>query len=196
MLEPKSEAEDSASGKREKEIMKVNGVMLREAISLWEMRRDASAKRFPTAFYAKDAEVLSKKWESPSVFMDEFMVAEANIAKLQAVQARYNLDTTVSFMSGGETHKLSLCEAVKRQGGLNRAANMWKEQTKEIEDKYDSHRMAYGDKNGEYPARRMTHREVVDSTAKMVSLTAALRGAIAVGNTREMEFDIAPSLFE
>lgn len=176
--------------------MKINGVMLREAITVWEMRRDASAKRFPNAFFAKDAEVLSGKWESPTVHMNNFMLAEGNIAKLQAVQARYNIETMVSFSNGGQTEKMSLCEAVKRQGGLNRAANMWREQTKQEEDKYESHRMAYADKAQEYPSRRVSLRESVDSAARMVTLAAALRGAVAVGNTREMEVDLSPSLFE
>lgn len=176
--------------------MKINGVMLREAISVWEMRRDAAAKRFPKAFFAKDAEVLSGKWESPAVHMNDFMIAERNIATLQSIQSRYNLDTSVSFSFGGETQKMSLCEAVKRQGGLNRAANMWREQTKEEEDKYESHRMAYADKNQEYPTRRVNLRETVDSAARMVNLAAALRGAVAIGNTREVEVDLPQSLFE
>jgi hypothetical protein len=176
--------------------MNINGVTIREALKRWEMRREAAVRRFNSSFFAKPSDIAAKKATNPDEIMKEFERCEDAVATLQAVQARYNLETSVSFQFNGKNVRMSLTEAVKRVGGAGRAENMWRAQTVTPEDPFENQRYAYGDKNVEFQIRQMDLKMVVERAANASSFAGALRGAIASGNTREMDVDVNPALFE
>jgi hypothetical protein len=176
--------------------MKVNGVTLREALKRWEMRREAAVRRFNSSFFAKPSDIAAKRSTNPDEVMREFQRCEQAIADLQEVQARYNLSTTVAFQHGGKSVTMSLTKAVKLIGGAGRAENMWRAQTATADDPFENQKMAYGDKNVEWQVRQLPLNDVVDRAANAATFAGALRGAIAIGNTREMDADVNPALFE
>lgn len=176
--------------------MKVNGNTLREAIHRWEMRREALIRQFNPSFFAKPSAIAAKNATQPETVAKDYIRCEEAIAKLQAIQAKYNVDTTVSFEVEGKQHRMSLSEAVKRIGGAGRLENLWRQASLQAEDQYETQRMMYSDKNMEWPVRTMAIKDIVDRATSASLFTGALRGAIAVGNTREMDFDINPELFK
>ena len=95
--------------------MKINGYSLRTAIRNCETERDASVA------------VLSQSLrghEGPTTedLMVKIEVSEKRIARLQAFQTRYNLEVVIDMGS----EKISMAEAVKRIGGIERVSAHWR----------------------------------------------------------------------
>ena len=163
--------------------MKVNGIQLKSAIKLWEIRRDALTKRFDTTFFARKEEVK----DHPTKVMDELINCESMIAVLQSAQAKYNQATTITLNHNGSV-KMSLCEGIKRVGGANRVVKLWSNQIGQPEDKYEHYRLSpSSEREVSYPERKMSIADTVTKAAEATSYATALTGAIAMGNTRVME---------
>lgn len=129
---------------------------------------------------------------APEKVMQQFLDAEAAIAKLQVAQTRYNLMVTVSL----ESETITLCEAVKRIGGLGRAEKMWRTATGAKPDRY-----GYNDDVRDPNQVRATETISVNDAAAKASAQAKiagrLRAAIATANAREVEIEsLDASLFE
>lgn len=180
----------------------VNGVTLREALKRWEMRREAVAKQFDGSFFKRPAEVEKARKSGglvgPEAVATEFARCERAVATLQAAQARYNLDTTVSVAVGGETLRMSLAEAVKTVGGLGRIEAMWRKAANAVDDPYENQRIHYSetDRKIDWPERQLALHKVVERATEAANHTGAVRGAIAVGNTREMLMTLDPDLLK
>lgn len=95
--------------------MKVNGYSLRTAIKNRETERDAAIASLTNS-------ISGETGPSPEELMNKIEKCEEDIAKLQAFQTRYNLAVTVEFSS----EKISMAEAVKRIGGIERVSAQWK----------------------------------------------------------------------
>lgn len=95
--------------------MKVDGYSLKNAIKRREAARTAAAASLMTSLH---------NTEGPSTeeLMEAIEKCERDIARLQAFQTRYNLSVVISFSS----ENISMAEAVKRVGGLERVAAHWR----------------------------------------------------------------------
>jgi hypothetical protein len=174
--------------------MKVNGHQLREAIKRWEMKRETVLRGFDKSFFRKKSEETKK---SPIEIAAEFKKCEFIIAKLQAAQTRYNIETTVEFVEDSSLMKISLCEAVKRIGGYGRLESMWRKASLQEEDPNEDMKMRYSESTKiEWPVRVTSIETAVAEATQINLVCGSLRGAIAQGNTREMDFsDLMPEYF-
>src|SRR5262245_11682795 len=98
--------------------MKVTGHGIRLALRQWSAKRDALAVQFEASLYAFPGE----NRPSPADVMDRLYRAERAVASLQELQARYNVAVTVTV--AGES--ITLCEAIKRTGGVGRMEKAWR----------------------------------------------------------------------
>lgn len=169
--------------------MKITGYALREAIKLQELRRDTAARAFNGSLKAFPGETK----ETPQAVVESFLWAETAIAKLQTAQARYNL--SVAFDIDGRI--ITLSEAIKRIGGISRAEKMWRTAAGPKPDRYNS----YGNDDEIDPSKvravpMITAAKAIEQASVVAKLAGSLRAAIATGNTKEVELDLDPALFE
>ena len=170
--------------------MKVTGYMLREALKAQELRRDTAANAFPGSLKKFENETK----EAPTVIVQDFLDAEDAIAKLQIVQARYNLHVQVTV--GGT--RMPLAEAVKRLGGVSRAEKMWRTATGSAPDRYASfHNVDERNKDVMVARSTITPADAVKFAQTASKNTGFFRAAIAVGNAVEFEAEgLDPKLFD
>lgn len=170
--------------------MKATGWALKEAIKQQELRRDTAHRSFAGTLKC----FADESKQSPDSVVKQFLEAEQAIAKLQVAQARYNLMVTVTLGS----EQITLCEAVKRIGGLGRAEKMWRTATGSKPDRYGG----YGNDDVRDPTqiRAQSTISVSDAAARasaQAKEAGRLRAAIATANSRELEIEsLEGSLFE
>ena len=163
----------------------VSGYKIREAIRQLEVKKSALRNQFNSAFYVfEDEDKLA-----PVEIGNAIDVIESQIARLQEVQARYNLEVQVPF-KGDE---ISLLRAIKLVGGKGRIEGMWRKVSNP-----KSRRYSYDDNVGGPSERRddvtvskavMKDSECTDEAIKSMELAGALRAAIANGNTTQLSMD-------
>lgn len=174
--------------------MKVNGYKLKEAIKRWENRKAPLLREFQSSFFRKP----SQKGRSPEDISKDILNVEEAIASLQEAQAKYNLNTTVSYFLFGEEKRLSLLSAVKLIGGIGRVEGLWKAESSKDEDPYDNQKLHYGQTNTQYewPQRTMPLKDVIEKANQQNVYVTALRSGIAEANSKELDIDIKPELFQ
>lgn len=172
--------------------MKVTGYKLREAIKEWELRRDAAQESFDGTLAKFDDEAK----ESPLVVMETINKCEKIIAHLQTVQVAYNLSVRVDVL--GE--QISLAEAVKRVGGVERSELMWRNAMRALAParSYSRNRLTYGGAvaNQEEMAKAtLTQADAREQTSLAAKMVGAVKAAIATGNCFELDItDLNPEL--
>jgi hypothetical protein len=168
--------------------MKVNGYMLREAIKMHELRRDTAAAAFLGSLKKFENETKSP----PGEIVAAFLAAEDTIAKLQMVQARYNLHVAITVRGA----RITLAEAVKRLGGMSRVEKMWRSATGA---KIDRYAFNADERN---PGMLVAKPTIATTEAMKLAEAAAkatgeYRAAIATGNAHEFEAEtLDPKLFD
>lgn len=169
--------------------MKVTGYTLREALRLWQLRRDTAAGQFPKVLTAFKGEGKP----SPETIGANVLSAETAIATLQAAQAQYNSSVRVPVAGGRE---LTLLECIKRIGGLGRVEKLWRTAATVKEDRY-SLTDSKTRKTDEIVAERTVSYEAAGAkAAEYGKLLGKYREAIAVGNAREVDIDLDAALLE
>lgn len=170
--------------------MKITGYKLREALKEWELRRDGAIEAFDGSL----TKFADETKETPNEIASTIVNCDKAIARLQTVQAAYNL--TVSLEVEGE--KISLCEAVKRVGGAERIEKTWRNAMRQVASGRSSVRNRYLAASGvtqEEAKATLTHAEARVSTSVAAKTVAKLRSAIAAGNAMEIDVvDLDPSL--
>lgn len=169
--------------------MKITGYKLRETIRMWELRRKMSEENFDKSLHTFDGEDV----EDPQTIMVNFKHADDAVANLQTAQAMYNLSVKVNVL--GE--EMTLCEAVKRVGGAGRVEKLWRTAAVNKVDNY-SYRNDLVRNADEVRARRtITFQQAGELASKAAKFAGALRAAIAVANSTEVEVQgLNPDLFE
>lgn len=168
--------------------MKVTGYAIREGLRRWQLRRDSAYGQFKESILAFPDEAKPK----PIEVSGRAELAEGNIARLQAFQARYNAGVTILVRGVGE---MSLLQAVKAVGGLGRLERMWRQASASKDDRY-----GYRDtrQTGEIRAlRQVSFDEAAEAAATIGRQLGAYREAIAAGNATEVTYtDLDAALFE
>ena len=100
---------------------------------------------------------------------------------------------------------ISLLQAIKQIGGLDRLSNLWTGVAKQSAGTLNSGRRSrydpYGahavrDKEQEYAKETVSSEDAIKAAEKWSKKARTLRACISAGNAREIELDINPELFE
>lgn len=171
--------------------MKVTGYKLREAIKMWELRRDAALKQFDEDLTRFPSDPVEK---SPTACWERFLDAETNICRLQTAQQQYNLKVTVT--PAGKP--MTLCQAVKMLGGLGRSEKMWKQVSSPKKERYSLREVRTSRQVGvEEVVPVISKHEAVKQAVQASRVANAYRSACNAGNAQELEVEgLDPALFE
>lgn len=169
--------------------MKTTGYRLRETIRMWELRRKMAGDNFDKSLHAFEGEDR----ESPQEVVIHFKHADEAVANLQTAQAMYNLSVKVNVL--GEN--MTLCEAVKRVGGAGRIEKLWRTAATDKKDRYAYDRDLVRSTDEVRARRTITLKDAGDLAANAAKWAGALRAAIAVANSTEVDVEgLNPELFE
>lgn len=160
--------------------MKVTGYKLQEAIKEQVKRRkdaesqfDGSLKKFPDEAKA-----------DPVLLMIELQDAERRIAALQTAQADFNLRVQVEVQ--GE--KMSLLEAVKQIGGVQRIEEKWRAAGATEKDIYGSRDVR--DRDSIVAQRQVPPDKCIELARAAAKRVRALRAAIQKGDAVELDIKV------
>jgi len=155
------------------------------------VKKSALRNQFNGSFYKFDDE----KKLTPVEVGDAIVTVESQIARIQEVQAQYNLAVQVDLRG----KEITLLRAIKLVGGMGRVEGMWRK----VANPKSRRRYSYED-GPEGPSERredvvvakpvMTDDECTSRAIASMELAGALRAAIANGNTTEISLDIDPDL--
>lgn len=159
--------------------MNVNGYQLREAIKQWELKRDAHARQFDGSLKSFPGE----QKETPEQIITATLKCDNAIALLQAAQAYYNNQITVTFNGS----RITLTQAVKMLGGHARAEKMWRKVATPDKDRYGYNNDSERDPTKIYATPTISPELAVTKATEMAKLTGELRQIIATGNAKESE---------
>jgi hypothetical protein len=173
--------------------IRISGYTLREAIKEHELRSSTAASGFDRTLRAFPSELAKNLKDTPQTVVGRFVEAELAVARLQTVQAQYNLLVNVTY----EGLTITLTQAVKMIGGLARAEKMWRSVASPKKDRYSS---SYGEDDRD-PTRERAEDQISQADAAKLSSQLArkagrLRAAIATANSTEIELDFDPALIE
>lgn len=157
--------------------MELTGYTISKAIRNWTTRRDTTKSMIdnPSWFSSNgDTQGLPH-------LLERFEKADEAIAKLQVIQAGYNLGVKVTIPGEGE---LTLSEAVKRVGGIVRSEKMWKD--------FSTARRGDLDQT----STKLDPNVAIKRATEKTKLISEFRSAIAIGNNVHTCMDVDASLFE
>lgn len=156
--------------------MKVCGYSLRTAIKNRETERDAAASALQQALRGSAGLSLEE-------LMNKIENSERAIAKLQAFQARYNLEVTIDVNS----EKISMAEAIKRIGGIERVSQHWR---KLVES-------ASGSGMAVAMVSTLDSEKAINKAKAAATEASTLRGRMSAANALEIEIaELEESLME
>ena len=162
--------------------MKTTGYKLRHAIREAEHIKNIAAGQWDDSLHAFPGEDETKA--APQVLMAKYVECENRLAALQLAQTRYNLAVTVTVQG----QPMTLCEAVKRVGGAGRA---------EKKDRYGYNRDLTRNSTEIRAVRTISIEAALLEAKRAARYASALREAIEVGNSTEVEIEnLDSSLFE
>ena len=166
----------------------VTGYEIREALKRWKTQRLVADQQFNASLFAfKD-----EKKANPEEIVSNFRKADTAIALLQELQQQYN--SKVKVKVGKEDITLSL--AVKLVGGAGRITNMWhKAATETGLDRYESRSMTR--KTDEERAGRVVPQDkAIKLSDEAAKFAAAIRSAMAVGNSVKLDMEVPEGLLD
>lgn len=175
--------------------MKITGYQLQQAIKSRQEDRDLLSGQFNGSLFKFEDE--DKR--NPVDIAADLLKAEQEIAHLQSAQGVYNTKVVITV----DGQDMTLLQAIKRVGGANRMANIWKNVAQQTAgtlatgrrnryDPYGTHSVR--DKEQEY-AKATVDAETAIQKAKEASKAAReLRAAISAGNAKEIEVEVNPEL--
>jgi hypothetical protein len=170
------------------ELRKITGYQLREAIKNWELRKNTAQKQFQESMWIFEGDTKASLEE----LADAYLKAEQAIARLQTLQAQYNLAVAVEV----QDRAMTLCQAVKLIGGAGRLEKMWRDAATGSQQHYGYAQMMVRQKDQEFAKRAVNATDAVVRTTSAARFASALRNAIALGNTRELELEVPAELLE
>ena len=172
-------------------MMLVTGNKILDALDFLKERVKTLDAQFQSSLYVFEGDEPAR---DPREMMGELQDTHARIARLQEVQAAYNLAVTVEVQ--GET--MTLQRVLQLIAGANRAKTLWgKAATPEADNPYAfglSQRQRVKDNEYAEPVVSMTEAQELANAATRRAL--AFKQAIRSGNAREVELDVEPGLFE
>lgn len=172
--------------------MRVTGLWFRQRIKSLE----ADLRVLRTAFnqnlyqFPSDEDLLD-----PRKVQEEIWSKELAVTHLQALQAQYNLQVPIRVDGLPE---MTLAQAVKLVGGAGRVEAAWKQAVGDD----DEMGYLYGQsqrqrsREDEIAVKAVPDREALELFKRASRIAGALRSAIEIANTTEVEVDIPETLQE
>lgn len=170
--------------------MQVNGYKIQQTLRELQNQREVMAASFNEGLFQFEGD----EDMHPEAAFGSFVLCEQKIAKLQVIQAQYNLHVKVKVLN----EEMTLHEAVKRIGGAGRGEKMWRTAAKTNgRDKY-SYREMERNKDAEHAKRAVPVGDCMNYARDAAKLASALREAVQVGNATQYEIsgEEYGSLFE
>ncbi len=163
--------------------MKINGILLREALKRWERARTLAIASFQDSLWRFDGE----QKPSPMEACEAFIKADTIHATLQDLQQRYN--SAIEMEHLGNT--ITLGVAVKMIGGAGRVEKMWTEAAAKPKNRYgfDDSMDRKRDKDAIYAIRSISVQDCVAISNKTSEIAAKLRSQIALANATMLDLD-------
>lgn len=146
--------------------MKINGYTLRTAIRAREAERDGAVALLSQSLQGQVS-------SSPEELMLKIENCEKSIASLQAFQSRYNLEVMIAV--GVES--ISMAEAVKRIGGIERVSAHWRNlmsQSSQVS-------------SASVSAGKFDANIAIEKAKKAATEASSLRGRMSAANSTEIE---------
>ncbi len=169
--------------------MKTTGYQLREAITMWKLRKTTAEGQFTDSL----AKFVDEVKDTPQAVVAIVVQAEGNIVRLQVAQMRYNLAVRVTPLDLGE---MTLAEAIKLSGVVSRIEKIWAGASTASRNPY-GYNTRVRDPQQILAEVTITAKEVLEETSRATKRAGALRAAIGAGNTAEVDIeDLHASLFE
>lgn len=177
--------------------MKITGYQLQQAIKARQKTRDLLQGQFSGSLYKFEDE----QKRDPISISGDLERLEREIAQVQTAQGVYNTKVVVTF----EKKDISLLQAIKQVGGLDRLSSLWTGVAKQSAgtlstgrrsryDPYGAH--AVRDKEQEYAKETVSSEDAIQAAEKWSKKARNLRACISAGNAREIELNVNPELFE
>lgn len=156
-------------------MLQVNGYKIQHALRELQHRREMVATQFSesTFIFSDDVEQTMGAEEAFKIFAE----CENNIAKLQVIQAQYNLQNIVTIQG----MEMTLHEAVKRVGGAGRGEKMWRSASTSGRDRWQRQELTRS-KDDERAARAVSIPQCMENAKKAARYASALREAIQIAN--------------
>lgn len=166
--------------------VRVNGFRLQNMIREQTMQRDVLAKQFEGTLlkFPEDTK------DAPRVVMEQLEAAERRIAKLQVVQAQYNMFVCVEVDGDHPT----LLYAVKLIGSLGRAEKQWRQAATGKEDRYGYNGDKQRNNDTVYAVPTISAKDAAEMAKQAGRRAAKFREAIAVANGKEFSIEVDPEL--
>ena len=158
---------------------KINGFQIREAINRWELQRTTASQQFAETLFAFEDEAKA----APKDVMALYETADLNVAKLKAIQQRFNNNVMCDVQ--GKKVPMNVC--VNLVEGAGRREKMWREATVGKRDRYyRSEEKRERSKDTEYAKRQLPLEECAKLAADAAKYASAVRNAISRGNSTEV----------
>jgi len=169
--------------------MKLTGTKIREAISIWTVRKEAAEKTFKDSLMA-----FSDEQKNPAREATALQVAELSIAHLQALQSLYNTRVLAEALSESRT----LGFWVKALGVYERETALWKGALSagERQRTWGGEPSGVRKKDEEWPHPTMKPADIAKEATAAMRRATEIRSAIARANQKEIELDVEASYFE
>lgn len=170
--------------------MKITGYQLREAITMWKLRKTTAEGQFSDSL----AKFADETKDTPQMVVTAIQQAEVSIVRLQIAQMQYNLAVKVTPVDYGE---MTLAMAIKLSGAVSRIEKVWSGASASSSSAYGYVTSRVRDPQQVRAVATVTPKDVLAETSRATKQAGALRAAIGAGNTREVEIeDLSASLFE
>lgn len=170
--------------------MKITGYQIRAALRGFELDRKVAFQQFTDSLYFFEGETKA----SSADLMRRFVDAEERIARLQVLQAQYNLAVNVNV----QDRAMTLHEAVKRVSGANRTEKMWRDvaHTKKKRRGYGNDPRLQRKDDDIFAIRAVTIEDATLRAKTAGRFAASLKEAIQVGNATSIDLEVPNNLFE
>lgn len=174
--------------------MKITGYQIREQLKALDGKRAIRLRNWNKYLWGFPSE--TDKFASPSPLKSigaEIDALDRQIARLQELQARYNLNVTMSLPEGGEASLLYLIKGVESFG--QRDKQYRSASTDTGRDRYSIREMERSAGN-EYAAKTLSDDELYELSRKYTRYAGQIRALIAKANTTEWDInDFDAALF-
>lgn len=168
--------------------MKITGYRIQHTLRELRHAIDVAVGQFNDSLRVFPGETKRK----PTTIMTNLRVAESKLARLQVVQARYNLLVDVKVYDT----EMTLSEAVKLTGGVGRMEAMWRSVASPKKDRYSIRDEDTRDATAVVAVKTVTQEDATWYAKEAGRYASAIREAIQVGNATELDLETDPSLFE
>ncbi len=177
--------------------MRTTGYALQQAIKARQKTRDLLTGQFNGSLTKFENETK----RNPLDISDDLERLEREIAELQTAQGLYNTKVLITF----DGKDITLLQAVKQIGGLNRITNLWTSvaersagasiltgRRQHYGDTYDNVR----DKDQDYAKETVSADTAIEKVQASAKKARMLQACISAGNAREVDLTLRAELLD